>query len=603
MKVAAIIALAMVTHSNCMLPEDFEHFYLLYGISGSDRFSTEEASFDLHITSFSSTSDDETHRRGEETLPSTSEHAVLPAFMAASNGIYGPGSLVDSSFNSKFCKACHNGDYETVKTLLANPQVDPAALDNEALLSACANNNLDVIQLLLADPRVDPGTRNNKAMHHACKYADADVVELLLSHPQVDPSAYNNTAIQNACQTNESCFDCHRSINSKSSSIRLKIVKLLLADDRVDPGANNNAALISACSDGLYEIVQLLLPHSSVDPAADDNKAFRRACQYDHVDIVKLLLSHPKIDPTASDNEAIIWASVHGNSETVKLLLEDGRADPSAEENKAIRSACEYHQLEVVKLLLSDPRVDPSAMDSKALAITLSTVSIFHTFSSILRCQIAKLLLSDPRVDPGAESNEITELIANLKEVTEYHEAGEMQNELEGLYKTAHSPDHLTTALIRNDKIDPNAFDSVPVEFDLILKTLMGFVHVSKIFDKIDPELLKQSSLDLLSPWELDIIAFRNQHDPEIVTCIFQEQLKRLYIPEHIQGTPLLTHFMTNVGTKHLPIQFEDIQRGVMMISSITKGPFAITGISELDAHLLFDWTLLNADLDWLSKI
>lgn len=452
-------------------------------------------------------------------------------------------SSINPSFdkNYPFCMACQNGDYEAVKTLLANPQVDPVALDNEAFLSACASKNLDVIQFLLADPRVDPGARNNMALRNACKYADDDIVELLLSHPQVDPSAKDDEAIQNACRLFEDYHDLI--IDPKSIVDRLKIVTLLLSDDRVDPSANDNEAFKRACSSGLNKVV-------------------------------KLLLSHPKVDPTATDSEVIRTASLHGNVKIIKLLLKDGRADPSAKNNQGLRNACCKGHLEVVKLLLLDPRVDPSAMANELLRNFSFRPSPF----SITRFRIAKLLLSDPRVDP----EKVPEFTENLKNLI----AEEDPENLDG------ARHNLTATLLCNIKVAPSSVNDIPENSGLLLKALLGFVQVSKDFDTIDLKQLKETNLDTLSPWDLDIIAFRNQHKPEIAAYICREQLNRLYIPRHLNGTPLLAYFLSIIGA-HSPVQFEEIQRRVILISSIAKAPFKFTGMVELDALFLYAWTSL----------
>ena len=150
--------------------------------------------------------------------------------------------------NDEFIGAAQTGDINKVKLLLTNPEVNPAAIDNRAILLASENGHTEIVRLLLSDPRVDPTAENNWAIRSASRHGHTEVVRLLLADPRVDPAANDNYVIRLA-----SLYD------------RTEVVKLLLTDSRVDPAANNNLAIRWASENGHVEVVRLLLTDPRVD--------------------------------------------------------------------------------------------------------------------------------------------------------------------------------------------------------------------------------------------------------------------------------------------------------------------------------------------------
>ena len=57
--------------------------------------------------------------------------------------------------NTEFIEAAKRGDINNVRLLLADPRVDPAARNNDAIRWASGNGHSEVVKLLLNDPRVD----------------------------------------------------------------------------------------------------------------------------------------------------------------------------------------------------------------------------------------------------------------------------------------------------------------------------------------------------------------------------------------------------------------------------------------------------------------
>jgi hypothetical protein len=86
-----------------------------------------------------------------------------------------------------FSRAVREGDAVTVRALLADPRVDPAANNNHAIRWASKNGRTEAVRALLADPRVDPTADINWAIREASFYGRAGAVRALLADPRVDP--------------------------------------------------------------------------------------------------------------------------------------------------------------------------------------------------------------------------------------------------------------------------------------------------------------------------------------------------------------------------------------------------------------------------------
>jgi hypothetical protein len=152
--------------------------------------------------------------------------------------------------------------------------IDISGCKNYAFRLAARNGHSFIVALLLADPRVDPTAMNDEAFRFASNNRHSSVIELLLADPRVDPTAMNNEAIRYASEKGHS-----------------SVVALLLADPRVDPAADDNYAIRMASKKGHSSVVQLLLAHPRVDPTARNNEAIRFASNNGHSSVVALLLS------------------------------------------------------------------------------------------------------------------------------------------------------------------------------------------------------------------------------------------------------------------------------------------------------------------------
>lgn len=99
----------------------------------------------------------------------------------------------DSSFNFGYSDSyllreyVSAGDEEMVKILLKSPAVDPAALDNEALMLAIKYRNFGMASLLLHHPSVDPSARDNLVLYTAIQNGMIKFALHLLQDPRVRP--------------------------------------------------------------------------------------------------------------------------------------------------------------------------------------------------------------------------------------------------------------------------------------------------------------------------------------------------------------------------------------------------------------------------------
>ncbi|KAJ2985413.1 hypothetical protein HDV02_000577, partial [Globomyces sp. JEL0801] len=86
------------------------------------------------------------------------------------------------------------GHQEIVTLLLASSKVDPSALNYSALTRASRNGHSGIVEIMLRDSRVN--SRNTiPAFLEAVNSGRTDIVKIFLNDPDVDPSAQNNAAL------------------------------------------------------------------------------------------------------------------------------------------------------------------------------------------------------------------------------------------------------------------------------------------------------------------------------------------------------------------------------------------------------------------------
>ena len=152
--------------------------------------------------------------------------------------------------------AINQGNTQLIRRLLAHPDVDPAANEQDGFKYACTYNKIDIVRILLADPRIDPSADDQDALRIASASGYTELVRLLLADPRVDPSVEEQNAIESAC-----------------TSGNAEVVLLLLADPRVDPSVHDNRVLYRAVVSLHTEVVRVLLADPRVNPRITPQKA------------------------------------------------------------------------------------------------------------------------------------------------------------------------------------------------------------------------------------------------------------------------------------------------------------------------------------------
>ncbi|MDF2578102.1 MAG: Ankyrin repeat protein [Chlamydiales bacterium] len=142
--------------------------------------------------------------------------------------------LSQEEANNYFLEACFGrrlsyGDKELfIKIWLDSGLVDPSYKDNQAICNVIESENLPGFELLMAHPNVDPAARNNEPIcivaGKRSEHAEL-MLKKLLKSPYVDPAARNNYPILTACEKGTT-----------------SMVKALLATDKVDPTVDNYKA-------------------------------------------------------------------------------------------------------------------------------------------------------------------------------------------------------------------------------------------------------------------------------------------------------------------------------------------------------------------------
>lgn len=226
-------------------------------------------------------------------------------------------------------------------------------------LFACKYEHLDVVRTLLADPVIDPAEGNSAALFIAVEQNSSKLLKLLLKDGRADPMVADGALIGKALATGN-CL----------------LVDALLKDPRVVP-PNRSSLLVTAimCNyDREYGFLEDLLTH--IDPNGDDNAALFATIGYDNEDALDILLADPRVNPAHNDNAALRYAIEVGNDQALHTLLSDPRVVPSADDNALIKIAT-FHmgvRTDEFSSLLTDNRqrcVGRLLMEPRVVAGTL----------------------------------------------------------------------------------------------------------------------------------------------------------------------------------------------------------------------------------------
>ena len=88
---------------------------------------------------------------------------------------------------------CH----DAVRALLADPRVDPGAVETSVVWAAGCNE-IELLERLLADPRIDPSVNNNDIIVVSSRRGQTASLKRLLADPRVNPAAHHNYALATA---------------------------------------------------------------------------------------------------------------------------------------------------------------------------------------------------------------------------------------------------------------------------------------------------------------------------------------------------------------------------------------------------------------------
>lgn len=316
-------------------------------------------------------------------------------------------------------RSCYIGDARMVELLLDNPEIDPAANNNEAIRLASMKGHDAVVQLLIEDVRVEPVpvcladacygghtdvvisligdirvNPNGASLLNACRQGYRYIVDILLTCPRkrITPDTGNEQALLAAvrsgdCKVVRMLLDAGFDPNIDNGVALITAIDIgydaitneLLDDDRTNPSLSNSEALALACTRGYISIVERILSDARVDPTAQNNKAVVSAFQHNRGTIAAMLLrliqgtEEPDgamsykflINPSIRGNSLIYVAAANGNCKLVRMLLEDPRVNPNDERYKPVRAAIHGGHVDILDMLLQDPRIE-NTIDYKA---------------------------------------------------------------------------------------------------------------------------------------------------------------------------------------------------------------------------------------------
>lgn len=206
-------------------------------------------------------------------------------------------------------------------------------------LFACKYGTMDEVRTLLADPVIDPAEGNSAALFIAVEQNSSKLLNLLLKDGRANPMASDGALIGKALATGNHV-----------------LVDSLLNDPRVVI-PNDSSLLVTAimCNyDRDYSFLEDLL--DAIDPSANDNTALFVAIRQHHEEALGLLLTDPRINPAHNDNAALRYAIEEGNDEALHMMLKDPRVVPSADDNALIKIATSRMSGQPLSSLLCDDR-------------------------------------------------------------------------------------------------------------------------------------------------------------------------------------------------------------------------------------------------------
>ena len=199
----------------------------------------------------------------------------------------------DVDGNTPFAWAARMGHEETVRMLLARPEVDPDIANADGrtpLLWAAQDGDVRIMKMLLERADVNPNTTGENGetpLFKAAFEGHERVVKMLLERSNINPNTANKHGrtplFGAACNGHEG------------------VVKVLLEREDVDPNTPDEGGetpLFTATCDGYEGVVKVLLERVDINPDATDlvgDTSLSQALMRGHDAIAELLCQHKKL--------------------------------------------------------------------------------------------------------------------------------------------------------------------------------------------------------------------------------------------------------------------------------------------------------------------
>jgi ankyrin repeat protein len=292
------------------------------------------------------------------------------------------------------------GNFNSCKLLLSDPRVNPIINNDWCFQIACQKGYFELCQILIETGKSDPSVDENFPIRIASLNGHSKIVEFLIKEccDQVDPAAVNNEALRNAVMNNHYSIVCillldprvdHRVDNYFCLRIAAEkgyneIFRLLLPIS--DPSIDLNFPIRVAAAKGYVEILKLLLNYSGpvwkekLDKISTHNIILDQRSILYPVDNIPSSGGLAFVDPSAVDNEAIRKAVMNSQYESVQTLLTDERVDPTCINNACLHIALRNADDNMVALLRNHPRMNSYRLKSKKM---LSFVSLMDSIPRI----------------------------------------------------------------------------------------------------------------------------------------------------------------------------------------------------------------------------
>jgi hypothetical protein len=246
--------------------------------------------------------------------------------------------------NNELLSAVDRDDHQTVRNLLAGPQI--VGVDQgEIFARAVGRGNALVLKYLLDSGIFNAAENPKLAFEAAIVNNKPNVLRSLLRGPRFDPTVENGAVLHIAAASGHGL-----------------IMDILRTDRRVDPAWSISQEYLAGKQRYAAQVaakVRFLVDTKST------TKAFRDALEAGDVVKVKLLLQSPLVDTTGYESKALVFAIDNRDLEMVELLMRDGRFGETQDFYLLLVSlAASLSEFSIAERLLCDERsrlrlVDP----------------------------------------------------------------------------------------------------------------------------------------------------------------------------------------------------------------------------------------------------